>query len=62
MRVVEEIDQFAFDLSMPWMNGTELGRRLRQRFPPAPLRLIALSGYAVRTSATRASPKVSMPI
>ena len=23
------------DLSMPGMNGIELGRRLRQRFPPA---------------------------
>ena len=36
------------DLSMPGMNGIELGRRLRQRFPPAQLRLIALSGYAGR--------------
>ena len=34
------------DLSMPGMNGIELGRRLRQRFPPAQLRLIALTGYA----------------
>ena len=34
------------DLSMPGMNGIELGRRLRQRFPPAQLCLIALSGYA----------------
>ena len=34
------------DLSMPGMNGSELGRRLRQRFPPGQLRLIALSGYA----------------
>jgi two-component system, chemotaxis family, CheB/CheR fusion protein len=34
------------DLSMPGMNGIELGRRLRQRFPAAQLRLIALSGYA----------------
>ena len=33
------------DISMPGMNGIELGRRLRQRFPPAQLRLIALSGY-----------------
>ena len=33
------------DLSMPGMNGIELGRRLRQRFPPAQLCLIALSGY-----------------
>ena len=31
---------------MPGMNGIELGRRLRQRFPPTQLRLIALSGYA----------------
>jgi CheY-like chemotaxis protein len=31
---------------MPGMNGIELGRRLRQRFPAAQLRLIALSGYA----------------
>jgi CheY-like chemotaxis protein len=31
---------------MPAMNGIELARRLRQRFPPAQLRLIALSGYA----------------
>jgi CheY-like chemotaxis protein len=34
------------DLSTPGMNGIELGRRLRQRFPPAQFRLIALSGYA----------------
>jgi two-component system CheB/CheR fusion protein len=34
------------DLSMPGMNGIELGHRLRQRFPPAQLCLIALSGYA----------------
>ena len=34
------------DLSMPGMNGIELGRRLRQRFPPAQLCLIAFSGYA----------------
>jgi two-component system, chemotaxis family, CheB/CheR fusion protein len=33
------------DISMPGMNGIELGRRLRQRFPAARLRLIALSGY-----------------
>ena len=33
------------DISMPGMNGMELGRRLRLRFPPAQLRLIALSGY-----------------
>ena len=34
------------DMSMPGMNGIELGRRLRQRFPAARLCLIALSGYA----------------
>jgi two-component system CheB/CheR fusion protein len=34
------------DLSMPGMNGIELGRRLRQRFPAAQLRLIGLSGYS----------------
>jgi CheY-like chemotaxis protein len=28
------------------MDGIELGRRLRERFPAAQLRLIALSGYA----------------
>ena len=33
------------DLSMPGINGIDLARRLRQRFPPAQLRLIALSGY-----------------
>jgi CheY-like chemotaxis protein len=33
------------DISMPGMNGMELGRRLRLRFPPAQFRLIALSGY-----------------
>jgi CheY-like chemotaxis protein len=33
------------DISMPGMNGMELGRRLHLRFPPAQLRLIALSGY-----------------
>ena len=30
---------------MPGMNGIELGRRLRERFPSAQLCLIALSGY-----------------
>ena len=34
------------DLSMPGMNGIEVGRRLRQRFSPEQLSLIALSGYA----------------
>ncbi|HYJ93383.1 MAG TPA: hybrid sensor histidine kinase/response regulator [Vicinamibacterales bacterium] len=34
------------DLSMPGMNGIDLARRLRQRFPPTQLRLIALSAYA----------------
>ena len=34
------------DISMPGMNGWELCRRLRQRFPPATLRLIAFTGYA----------------
>jgi CheY-like chemotaxis protein len=33
------------DVSMPGMNGIELGRRLRQQFGPAQLCLIALSGY-----------------
>ena len=33
------------DLSLPGMNGIELARRLRDRFPPARLYLIALSGY-----------------
>jgi CheY-like chemotaxis protein len=35
----------AIDLSWPGMNGMDLARRLRQRFPPAQLYLIALSGY-----------------
>ncbi len=34
------------DLSMPDMNGIDLARELRQRFPPAKLYLIALTGYA----------------
>ena len=34
------------DISMPGMNGLELGRRLRQRFPATQLYLIALTGYA----------------
>ena len=34
------------DLSMPGMSGIDLARRLRQRFPPTQLRLIALSAYA----------------
>ena len=34
------------DISLPGMNGIELARRLRQRFPPTQLRLIALSAYA----------------
>ncbi len=34
------------DLSLPGMNGIELARRLRQRFPPAQLYLIAFTGYS----------------
>ena len=34
------------DISMPGMNGLELGRRLRQRFSATQLCLIALTGYA----------------
>jgi CheY-like chemotaxis protein len=34
------------DFSLPGMNGSELARRLRQRFPPAQLYLIAFTGYA----------------
>jgi len=33
------------DVSMPGMNGLDLARRIRQRFPPAQLYLIALSGH-----------------
>jgi len=33
------------DVSMPGMNGLDLARRMRQRFPPAQLYLIALSGH-----------------
>ena len=34
------------DLSLPGMNGIELARRLRERFSPAQLYLIAFTGYA----------------
>jgi CheY-like chemotaxis protein/nitrogen-specific signal transduction histidine kinase len=34
------------DVSLPGMSGIDLARRLRQRFPPAQLYLIALTGYA----------------
>ena len=34
------------DLSMPGMNGIEVCRRLRKRFPQHQLYLIAMSGYA----------------
>ncbi len=34
------------DISLPGMNGIELGRQLRQRFPRTQLHLIALTGYA----------------
>ena len=34
------------DFSLPGMNGVELARRLRQRFSPAQLYLIAFTGYA----------------
>ena len=34
------------DLSLPGMNGIDLARRLRQRFLPVQLYLIALTGYA----------------
>lgn len=33
------------DLSLPGMSGIELARQLRQRFSPAQLYLIALTGY-----------------
>ena len=34
------------DISLPGMNGIELGRQLRQQFPRTQLYLIALTGYA----------------
>jgi CheY-like chemotaxis protein len=34
------------DVSLPGMSGMDLARRLRHRFPPARLYLIALTGYA----------------
>jgi CheY-like chemotaxis protein len=37
-------DVFA-DLTMPGMDGYELARQLRDRFPDEPLRLIAMSGW-----------------
>jgi CheY-like chemotaxis protein len=33
------------DVSLPGMNGLDLARRMRQRFPPAQLFLIALTGH-----------------
>ena len=33
------------DISLPGMNGLDLARRMRQRFPPAQLYLIALTGH-----------------
>ena len=36
------------DLSMPDMSGSELTRRLRERFPPEQLVLVAVSGHASR--------------
>ena len=44
------------DVSMPGMSGLDLARRIRQRFPPAQLYLIALTGHedaAVRRGASR---------
>ena len=38
-------DCVVMDLSLPGMSGIELARHLRQRFPPAQLYLIALTGY-----------------
>ena len=40
-----EPERAIVDLSLPGMNGMDLARRLRQRFPPAQLYLIALTGY-----------------
>jgi CheY-like chemotaxis protein len=34
------------DISLPGMNGIDLARRLRERFPRERLYLIALTGYA----------------
>lgn len=45
------------DLSLPGMSGVELARRLRQRFPPAQLYLIALTGHVgedIRTACINA--------
>ncbi len=33
------------DVSLPGMSGLDLARRIRQRFPPAQLYLIALTGH-----------------
>jgi CheY-like chemotaxis protein len=50
------------DLSMPGVNGIELARRLRQRFPPTQLCLIALTGDAgEHMRPRRAAPGVYTP-
>jgi CheY-like chemotaxis protein len=38
-------DVALIDIGLPGMSGYDLARTIRQRYPEAPLRLIALTGY-----------------
>jgi CheY-like chemotaxis protein len=38
-------DVVVLDIGLPEIDGFEVGRRLRQQFPPEVMRLVAISGY-----------------
>lgn len=46
-------DVALLDIGLPVMDGYELARHLRARYPSAPLRLIAISGYGEAKDRTR---------
>jgi CheY-like chemotaxis protein len=47
-------DVVILDIGLPGMDGFEAARRLRERFPSHPLRLVALTGYGQEEDRRRA--------